>query len=33
MSIKDIVEFAAALIGLLTFGTVLGTVVILGMAL
>lgn len=33
MSIKDIVEFAAALIGLLTFGIVLATVIILGMAL
>lgn len=32
MSIKQIIEFAAALIGLLTFGTVLGTVIILGMA-
>jgi len=32
MSTKEIIEFAAALIGLLTFGTVLGTVVILGMA-
>lgn len=33
MSIKDIIEFAAALIGCITFGTVLATVVILGMAL
>lgn len=33
MSIKEVIEFAAALIGLLTFGTVLGTVIILGMAL
>lgn len=32
MNVKETVEFAAALIGLLTFGTVLGTVVILGMA-
>lgn len=32
MSIKQVIEFAAALIGLLTFGTVLGTVIILGMA-
>lgn len=33
MSIKQVIEFAAALIGLLTFGTVLGTVIMLGMAL
>lgn len=33
MNVKEIIEFAAALIGLLTFGTVLGTVIILGMAL
>ena len=33
MTMKQVVEFAAALIGLLTFGTVLGTVIILGMAL
>ena len=32
MSTKEIIEFAAALIGLLTFGTVLGTVILLGMA-
>jgi hypothetical protein len=32
MNVKDIIEFAAALIGLLTFGTVLGTVILLGMA-
>ena len=33
MSTKQVIELAAALIGLLTFGTVLGTVIILGMAL
>jgi len=33
MSIKQVIEFAAALIGLLTFGSLLGTVIILGMAL
>lgn len=33
MNVKQIIEFAAALIGLLTFGAVLGTVIILGMAL
>jgi hypothetical protein len=33
MTIKQVIEFAAALIGLLTFGTVLATVIILGMAL
>jgi hypothetical protein len=33
MTLKQIIEFAAALIGLLTFGIVLGTVIILGMAL
>ena len=33
MSIKQIVEFAAALIGCITFGAVFGTVILLGMAL
>jgi len=32
MSPKQIIEFAAALIGLLTFGIVLATVILLGMA-
>jgi len=33
MRVKQIVEFAVALIGLLVFGAVLGSVLILGMAL
>lgn len=33
MNVKQVIEFVAALIGLLTFGTVLGTVILLGMAL
>lgn len=33
MNVKEIVEFAAALIGLLTFGAVLGTVILIGLAL
>ena len=33
MDVKLIVEFAAAVIGLLVFGAVLGTVILLGMAL
>ncbi len=33
MDVKLVVEFAAAVIGLLVFGAVLGTVLLLGMAL
>jgi len=29
---REIIEWAAALVGLLVFGTVLGTVILLGMA-
>ena len=33
MNVKLLVEFVAAVIGLLVFGAVLGTVLLLGMAL